>query len=473
MRTWKRLILSVALVSTSLFPVPSASASEDPFPGISQGQEIPGTKVEGDIAIDCPEGSGRGIEINIAEKKTYTYCVKTWRPQAEIDDEANRRAAEETARAEAEAAAAANPGVQVCKQWSYTYSNGISTASGGVCVTKPVESTPIVGPTSPPSNDDPSTQPSDDTFQDADWRQYEPDLVVGSCGKFATIANIALRVTYTRPFSVEECRVAARDSLVSQTRQEAQAAASAAAAASPGQQVCTSWTALDQSGQECAFVPKSAGVVGNVEITGGTAPTECGTALIVDVSTGIQTTQPLTPEECALRYLDSKASAAAQQARDEASAQAKTDPGTEFCVTWTATTDAGTRTGKECATSPLLLDSTAAGSSSPSAAPTTTETAPNLAPATTDGATNSVTESKSPEPALLAISLREIAAANDSFTASVSALKVETNPVIPAKKGEVKSALENKHEALTSALNDAKTLLEKIFNTIAVVKARS
>jgi hypothetical protein len=98
-----------------------AVADSDPFPGVAQGAEIPGTRVSGQVSISCPAGSGSGIEVNATTKEQFTYCVKTWRPQEAIDAMAAYRAQVEAAQASALAQSqawnAANPGKQKCFPW--------------------------------------------------------------------------------------------------------------------------------------------------------------------------------------------------------------------------------------------------------------------------------------------------------------------------------------------------------------------
>jgi hypothetical protein len=131
-------------VSLSIF-VPTASADTDPFPGVANGSEIPGTRVSGQQSISRPSGSGSGIEVNATTKETFTYCVKTWRSTETIDAEAKYRsdlaAAQAAALAQSQAWNAANPGQQKCFQWGPITSPSGGTSSGGVCA-NPVGSAP-------------------------------------------------------------------------------------------------------------------------------------------------------------------------------------------------------------------------------------------------------------------------------------------------------------------------------------------
>ena len=52
--------------------------TQDPLPQYANGQEIPGTRVNGQVNISCPSGSGSSIEVNATTKAIYTYCSKNW-----------------------------------------------------------------------------------------------------------------------------------------------------------------------------------------------------------------------------------------------------------------------------------------------------------------------------------------------------------------------------------------------------------
>ena len=54
--------------------------TQDPLPQYANGQEIPGTRVNGQVNINCPSGSGSSIEANATTKAIYTYCSKNWTP---------------------------------------------------------------------------------------------------------------------------------------------------------------------------------------------------------------------------------------------------------------------------------------------------------------------------------------------------------------------------------------------------------
>lgn len=137
------------------------AANGDPFPGISKGQEIPGTRVSSSpgeswesfnagagASHSCPSGSGRGVETNLNgtvsqsdDIRSY-YCVKTWEApdttNAWNDFNQRKSAAQSAAQAESAAWNAANPGKQKCVQWGpLTDPNG-GVHQGGVCA-NPVE----------------------------------------------------------------------------------------------------------------------------------------------------------------------------------------------------------------------------------------------------------------------------------------------------------------------------------------------
>ena len=88
------------LVAFSMI-MPISNADSDPFPGVANGAEIPGTRVSsppGQSEADwyassaykshtCPSGSGRGGGVDLAfttdrsKHVRFVYCVKTWQAQ--------------------------------------------------------------------------------------------------------------------------------------------------------------------------------------------------------------------------------------------------------------------------------------------------------------------------------------------------------------------------------------------------------
>lgn len=156
----KKIGFASALILLLSVGAPVA-ASSDPFPGISKGQEIPGTRVSSapgeswesfnsgaGASHSCPSGAGRGMETNLNgtvsqsdDIRSY-YCVKTWEAPNTISawNEFNQRKSDAQSAAQAESAAwnAANPGKQKCVQWGpLTDPNG-GVHQGGVCA-NPVE----------------------------------------------------------------------------------------------------------------------------------------------------------------------------------------------------------------------------------------------------------------------------------------------------------------------------------------------
>lgn len=161
-----------------------AFADSDPFPDVPHMGSIPGTRISsapGQSQVDfdatpavqafsCPEGSGRGIGVDLNSSASqsdhvyYYHCVKTWQPQSTVDAWANYRAASAAAFAAAEAESKAwneaHPGQQKCVQWGpLTDPNG-GTSSGGVCA-NPVPAAP--GTPSTDAVDHTPTSPSIDT----------------------------------------------------------------------------------------------------------------------------------------------------------------------------------------------------------------------------------------------------------------------------------------------------------------------
>jgi hypothetical protein len=173
--------LIVASMGFSLIVGAPAQADTDPFPGVALGGEIgsrqavspsTGMPLDGSPIISCPAGAGLGAVADFLIGN-YVVCTKTWRPPADVDADANFRAAQDAATAVATKQSqdwnAANPGQQKCFQWGpIVHANGVSTASGGVCANVvPVpggapsagsDTATVVSPTPSPS---PSSTPSD------------------------------------------------------------------------------------------------------------------------------------------------------------------------------------------------------------------------------------------------------------------------------------------------------------------------
>lgn len=143
-RTSIRLIPALTLALTLSF-VSTASAEVDPFPNASWGEEVgprqavspsTGNPLDGSPIITCPAGAGLGGFAS--PSGNYVACIKTWRPQSEIDADAAFEQARRDATAAAEAQSLAwnqaHPGQQKCFQWGpIVHANGVSSTSGGVC----------------------------------------------------------------------------------------------------------------------------------------------------------------------------------------------------------------------------------------------------------------------------------------------------------------------------------------------------
>ena len=316
-----KLKIRISLLAIALTVIsPVANAESDPFPGVSTGSEIPGTKVTSAPGVtqsqwestsayqsfSCPAGAGRGMGVDLnfttdrGDDTWYAYCVKTWRPTEDVNADANYRAAQDAAVAaatlESQAWNAANPGKQKCVQWGpIVHSNGVTTASGGVCA-NPVQpgagttvasetTTSVVGPTEPIAKSPETTTAV----------PYDPKAI-GSGGKFTRIlpgqhstadcpvgyqaANGIIVAIGTGTFT--ECwpenawnanrlggdywnqfvssggtydikSVIDQLAGISTYKSKALALAQAAADLTPGIQRCSTWSAYGQTGQECAY----------------------------------------------------------------------------------------------------------------------------------------------------------------------------------------------------------------------------
>jgi hypothetical protein len=105
----KMNILLSAVLIFNFTGAHSSFAEEDPFPGVSTGSEIPGTKIWSQPgvtqsqwestdtykAFSCPAGAGNGmgVDMNFTTSKSddrwFAYCVKTWRSSVDVNAEAN------------------------------------------------------------------------------------------------------------------------------------------------------------------------------------------------------------------------------------------------------------------------------------------------------------------------------------------------------------------------------------------------
>jgi hypothetical protein len=244
-------LVTISLISISLsFVMPIAIADTDPFPGVAHMGEIPGTRVSSAAgqsqsaweATDtyknrpvCTSGSGSGV--GVGGGIYYSYCVKTWQPQATIDVEADFRNRQNLAVAQAtlesQQYAAANPGLQKCVTWGpVVHANGVSTASGGVCAnvvgTKPDGSTQQVAPTqvaTTPTTTDTSTSTSSAT--DTSTSTTTTPVV--------TTTQNSIALNKIRAIALNKSQQTAN--------------------LNPGTIWCIPWTFENQLGQECSYQP--------------------------------------------------------------------------------------------------------------------------------------------------------------------------------------------------------------------------
>lgn len=299
-----------------------AFADTDPFPGVATGGELPGTRVSGQPGISCPAGSGVALEANATTHEEFTYCVKTWRPSADVNADATFRAAQEAAvaaaTAESQAWNAANPGKQKCVQWGpIVHANGVSTASGGVCAnpvapgpgaTVPSQSSDaVVGPTTAPSagtSSTPAVIPTNETSITGNGSPYTKIIpgqhstsecpagfqaangIIAAIGTgtftecWPDLAWKANRLggTYWEQFKAsggtyDVTAVIDALSVIAEYKSRAKAVAQAAADLTPGVQRCSTWSVYGQSGEECAyaFIQPSGTVPSNDSKTATTA----------------------------------------------------------------------------------------------------------------------------------------------------------------------------------------------------------
>jgi hypothetical protein len=147
----------------------------------------------------------------------------------------NIRTLQENAQREAEAEAAKNPGVQVCRNWSYT-SKYSGSGSGGICTIVPIQTSDVV-----------ETERTNSVFQRIRAElEADPQYAVLRYG----VNN------QTFDYSPSE-RAALLDQWAANMAGEelARNRARKQAERNPGKQVCTDWSIAGQSGQVCAYVP--------------------------------------------------------------------------------------------------------------------------------------------------------------------------------------------------------------------------
>jgi hypothetical protein len=371
MRNHRLNVLLSALLVFNFVGAQSAFA-DDPFPGVSTGAEIPGTKIWSQPGVtqsqwestdlyksfSCPAGAGNGMGVDMnfttsnSDDRWFAYCVKTWRPTADVNADANFRAAQDSAiaaaTAESQAWNAANPGKQKCIQWGpVVHANGVSTASGGVCA-NPVSPGPsttvqsqdapaVEGPTVIPTPTSTTSPTPVVATQDANpelgnegsgkpfTRVLPGQLSTSQCPLGYQAANgiiVAIgKGTYTEcwptnawqawqlggttweqfkssggTFNVQA--VIDLNNAIASLKVEAKRVAQAAADSTPGIQRCSKWSGYGQSGQECAytFVTPTPGTVISTPGVSDTAtvttvkPSETSTVLIRPSETSTATT---------------------------------------------------------------------------------------------------------------------------------------------------------------------------------------
>jgi len=352
----KKLInlLSIGVLASLAFQ-PSAYADTDPYPGVSTGGEIPGTRVssapnqsqadwESTDAYKnrpaCGTGAGSAIEVNATTHVYSIYCVKTWRPSAEVDADANFRNAQNVAIAaatsESQAWNAANPGKQKCVQWGpIVHANGVTTASGGVCA-NPVEPGPgatvptqssdsVVGPTTAPTASTsltPAVIPTNETSITGNGSPYTK-IVAGQhstseCPAGFQAANgiiVAIGTgtftecwpdlawkanrlggTYWEQFKAsggtyDVTAVINALAVIAEYKTRAKAVAQAAADLTPGVQRCSTWFVYGQTGEECAYAfIQPSGIIAASDSKTATSGTDSATvtsAPVLDTATAL------------------------------------------------------------------------------------------------------------------------------------------------------------------------------------------
>lgn len=332
MKRFFLVLLSGFLLSASVSPI--SFAETDPFPGVATGSEIPGTRVSGQQSISCPSGSGSALEVNVTTHEEFTYCVKTWRPSADVNADAAFRAAQDSAiaaaTAESQAWNAANPGKQKCVQWGpIVHANGISTASGGVCA-NPVAPGPgttvqsqsadaVVGPTSAPASSTssaPAVIPTNDTPITGNGSPFTKilpgQLSTAECPTGFQAANGIIAAIGTGTFTecwpdlawkanrlggtyweqfkssggtLDVTPVIDALKVIADYKSRAKAVAQAAADLTPGIQRCSTWSVYGQSGEECAYA--------FIKPSGSTTVSDTSTAL-TSTDTATTTSTPNT-----------------------------------------------------------------------------------------------------------------------------------------------------------------------------------
>jgi hypothetical protein len=245
----KRIFLSMILVIASLFFINSSAVASDPNYGGD-------TVTYEDQSASCPSShpirTGVGSSLVCVQQQDWdVYLIGgdihqqyrdsggTLDVTAAIEqykqEQSTIRSLQETAQLEAEAEAAKNPGVQVCKNWSYT-SQYSGSGSGGVCTIVPVQTQAVV-----------ATDRTNSVYAKIRAElEADPQYAVLRYG----VNN------QTFDYSPQE-RAALLDQWAANMAGEqlARARAKRQAELNPGKQVCTDWTLSGQSGQVCSYVP--------------------------------------------------------------------------------------------------------------------------------------------------------------------------------------------------------------------------
>ena len=166
---------------------------------IANAGEVPGTRVSGDVAITCPAGSGRGLEMNVTTKEVWSYCVEFEKPTQE----------------------------QVVQRVTQEIPQVLTNQKNANAPKVQTETTVV-------------TEPS------VDLTAPRPTKVeVNATTQVVTISEL------TDAEITENAKWAA----ISQARNQAQENARAQANANPGTEYCTAWQSGSESGSECQLTP--------------------------------------------------------------------------------------------------------------------------------------------------------------------------------------------------------------------------
>ena len=244
----KRFLLSFVLVITSLFFNSSAMASDPNYGGDTITYE--------DTNASCPSShpirTGVGSSIVCVQQQDWdVYLIGgelhqqyrdsggTMDVAAAIEEykqeQAEIRSLQETAQQQAEAEAAANPGVQVCKNWSYT-SQYSGSGSGGTCTIVPIQTRSVV-----------ETDRTNETYQRIRAElEADPQYAVLRYG----VNNQTFDYSAAERAQLLDqwaANMAGEELAKSRARRQAEL--------NPGKQVCTDWALAGQSGQVCSYIP--------------------------------------------------------------------------------------------------------------------------------------------------------------------------------------------------------------------------